>query len=583
MSAIKIYIAFTDDEVSQFELIKSKKDKILAYGDIATANCVDATSFSNIDLASYVKETRIFFDNVGQKYKLDLKAFSNNALECSIRPTLRYVEALRLLVETNNVSDIVFSQKNLFCKGQVSYYMAEHESQGRKLYSRQASMQEDIVKFANDKQWKVSYLQKNVSFYRVNVLVRDCAVFGFRLLSDFKKSFFKVKTNPNNDYDAVFIVRTRVQFDFIRPLIDSSDLKIAIYCGSSSMQDSTFEYASLSYQSCSNISVMSLSSVGSFLVLSQYLSVLWKYLFLKKMVYSCNKISIDLSQALREVLIMSPEVSIYEFSLAKSLNDRSGIRKGVLFSCEQKSPHAYIDAKIAREKGYRPVQIMCCDQEKNDLPYPVFSDRYLTDTRSRMDLFKKSWSSLTDKLAYEGCIKLLNLDHHAGVLDKPKYDYCYFSHVSEVNQNTRVIAFLEYICDKKNTQFCIKLHPRDNGAWLKNAPRKRSAIFKHGDIGNMELFSSFEIGISNPSAVVMDLLCHAKKFIFLDIIKSYNTIDYVYVDSLYSGVVTNFHSFEEVITKELVKDDDIRSLRERVFGVEEEVFNLTAFVNKFIR
>ena len=363
----------------------------------------------------------------------------------------------------------------------------------------------------------------------------------------------------------ILVVRSSTQLEFVRPLLEQCNVELTLYCGKVFSEENIFHKAIELTAALDNIQVVELdpSSLGE--VIKHYSNAVLKILTLKNVFYLKGDVRICVKQAIREILIMATEVELYKAQLQRSIPSND-FGNSILFTCEQKSPHGYIDSCVAIEKGYICVQLMTCDQECNDLPYPVYGDCFFVDTLKRLDLFRLNWSTSTESIYYEGSIKLLG---NQGKLKShiSKFKFCYFADISEIEHNLKTIKYLELeSIENGGFKYCIKLHPRDDGNWIKKMNFSNGTVIRHGDVSSADLFLSFDIAISNPSAVVMDLLCRDRVFIYLNILKFYRNVENVYTDQYYKGIVNKWQDFSILLKDPSILNSEVKALKKRVFG-----------------
>ena len=80
---MKLYIAFSANDVVQFSKLSGRSDVILACSDVITDQCVDVASFS-FDEREAVLSVRKFFQCQSTEAGM-AQGFANNFWECSLR------------------------------------------------------------------------------------------------------------------------------------------------------------------------------------------------------------------------------------------------------------------------------------------------------------------------------------------------------------------------------------------------------------------------------------------------------------------------------------------------------------------
>lgn len=577
-----IYIAFTKKEFVRYSELVTSEDIILAYTD-----CIDTNKRCNsfdvsdiqVNWAEQVALVRELFTVLSEDKKLDLNGYANNFFECSIRLSVQYIESLKFY--SSHHHKVIFSDK-LFGKGRPNYYLSEHESQGQLMYDRKSALQNSIEQVVKSLGLEIKYLGHKFNYQRLSNTLRDTAVFSVRFLKALKVS---VKKQPDIRLETLeksqfyVVLRTHAQFSAIKQILETSTNSVTIICSSTFIQRNLFNSVHRWAESLNFIQVINLPEAKIGLTIKTYLKTL------KSSVSGFNKLlngdgfKIDIKQACREVIIMSAELELYRNRLENFLPLAE--ENSIFLTCEQKSPHAYAEINLARLKGYKTIQIMACDQEANDLPIPAVADVYLTDTLKRKKLFESKWSTKISTLKYLGPLRQSELKFINSTAIK-EFDVCYFAHVTEINQNKEIINLLEKLkLQSSSFKYCIKLHPRDSGGWLKEVPISEKIIYTSLDITNEELYNKFKVAISNPSAVVMELLCHFKPFIFIDILESYKHVDFVSCDDEYPGYTKTIDAIPELLSAKYDLNKEVSSLHSRVFGDTAKVVCKSDLVSVF--
>ena len=94
---MKIFVAFTETDVELFNSIVTSDDIVVGYSDIYADNMYDVGTIK-IRLDEHMEFIRELVKKVSLSSDIDLKGFANNFFECTIRPSLRYIEAIRNLL-----------------------------------------------------------------------------------------------------------------------------------------------------------------------------------------------------------------------------------------------------------------------------------------------------------------------------------------------------------------------------------------------------------------------------------------------------------------------------------------------------
>ena len=577
-----IYIAFNKKELAGFCSLREHNDIIFVSSEFLEKDLqegiVDVTDIK-VDWAPYVEEVRDFFGYYQEQNDIDLRGYANNFFECTLKILIQYASAINYYKKSHE--GITFAQSQLI-RGKPNYYLGEHESQGRFLYSRNFALQSSLEDFSTSLGLSLNYIDRIVNYQRLTNIIRDTSVFFVRFWRGIKPSFSNWKRKKNalstKNTNLYVILRSYAQFSSIQGVLEEKAEPITVICADTffggSLENRLQGWAGLH----PNVTLYSLEELGALSTTKEYIKTISRLLFTPNYQIKFDLFSVDVSQALREVIIMSAELNLYRSRLDVVLPETDSM--SIFLSCEQKSPQAYIEACIANSKGFKTVQVMACDQAANDLPFPIVSDLFITDTLKRKVLFEKNWSTKLDKLRYLGPLRQVLSEPNC---EKKTFDVCYFSHAAEVEQNQAIVELLDSFRKKQPLfDFCIKLHPRDKGLWIDHSCVERQAIFTSSNINNNELYNEFEIAISNPSAVVMDLLINLKPFIFIDTIPDFKHVDFVSCDEFYLGYTAKISSIDNILENRMLLYEDVKKLHKRVFGENPQQFN-QACLRKVLR
>ena len=111
------------------------------------------------ELSSKVRD---LFDLTESKCGVDsLSGFANNFYECAVAPVYSYIVALNDLLEglikRQKSVEVWFPAKHVFKSKHSAYFMAEHESQGTRLYSREAVFLPYLEEICKEKNVIIKY------------------------------------------------------------------------------------------------------------------------------------------------------------------------------------------------------------------------------------------------------------------------------------------------------------------------------------------------------------------------------------------------------------------------------------------
>lgn len=584
----KFFIAFNNDDLSVFKDINDRQKILVGFSDL------EADDFFNLSTVE-VDHSKLFllvnelFEYNSSLANITFDCFKNNFYECTLLPLARIMTFI-----DNNVDpqydEIIFARKIISNSTDgPSYYMAEHESHRTFFYERACSFQPPLELYLRSKSIHFNHLGKKISFNWVKNLIRDGVVFSALLLNSLSNLFIRNRRGYLNDdvkiKRSLILIRSRAQLDFIQELVIGANTDVTILVLPSSTSDKfLYKMCQNRFATESHVSVFCQYSgfIDIIKALLRTFSIYFKF-YLSPSIKKSNATQDGFlfNRAFCEMSLISFSTSLYSKLLGDFL-DSNVNSYDVVFTCEQKSPQAYIDSFIARMCGIKSVQLMTCDQADDLIPSPVPSDLFVVDTNRTENMFRESWTSVVDveKIKYLGSIKSLQLQRVRQDVDKFIYDYCYFCHLTEVEQNLKVIEILEDHCSTYKKTFCLKLHPRDNNRWLAGLNLINGHLINNQNFNQEEFFSSFEIALSNPSSVVMDLLACSKKFIFINNLLTYQSLPNVYVDEFYSSVLTDLSLLSGSL-KNGVDNNEFTNLRKRILGdsnVEVSLENITRYL-----
>ncbi len=224
----------------------------------------------------------------------------------------------------------------------------------------------------------------------------------------------------------------------------------------------------------------------------------------------------------------------------------------MLFSLEQKAPHAWVDAVMARKLKLKPVQIKQCNQLYRPLPEPVFSDLFLCDTPQVMHNFRQVWPEQLNNVDYIGTFNAVTVPPEHKKTDVPKSSaikLCFFLGVhTDVNRAT--LSILHSWQQKTNVQIFIKPHPRHHQCYKSIIPGA------HIISNQTSLFGSFcqqfDLALTYPSGVVSDLLSTTLPFV------------------IYTPDHMDYHSIkEDSALDKIAKATSVEALHDTLLRIEE--------------
>lgn len=486
-----------------------------------------------------------------------LLGYANNFFECSIAPIAGYLYTLDKLIKENppHSVEVWLATKYINSAGSLCYYMAEHESQGRRLYSRNIVFSHYIRAYcsAND----ITLRNKHINFaphqYIYNEL-RIWSVFVYRFFRDVRAAVpFKNEVTDSSEIDKrtelVVASRTTSQTESIAGFIIACKINALIIAGSSFLDEGRNSTFSKSLASkCSSIKYLSIQNSSVRSVIRSYWNSFLRIIFYKPPKLKLCGCVIDANQATKEVFVMLPELICYRDRLSKALSQKCLTDRKQFVTLEQKSPHAFADAQVARKYNFTCIQVMQCDQHPRYLPYPVVGDYFLTDTQRMADDLIRLMPSLSRKIKYIGSFKSLTFPsrgHRYSLRNKVKPVLCYFTHSDDIDSNKEVISVLISASRTLDYKLVIKLHPRDRPT--NYAKFKDVDIISDHDTVKSELFSSLDLAVTAPSGVVNELIHANVPFLLCGFFPGMNPNSYGYWSNEYIGCLTSINSLDPAL------------------------------------
>ena len=308
-------------------------------------------------------------------------------------------------------------------------------------------------------------------------------------------------------YEKIFIIRSSSQAITIIPYLELSDEKILIVVGSTETDKNAYELLSVKLCEKKNITIHKGVQPSFLLILKIYLGSILKILKRKNYFFVHKGITFNLKQSLSEMIVMNAGLDVYKYEIQKCI---SNIQSNFIFSFEQKSPHAFIDAEIAKNKKILSAQIQCVQQSFEDIPKPVPADFFLCETTKIQNAFSKSWSSDQDKLRYVGSFSgIESTKTFKNVNLASKIRICLFLG-TEKDVNIKFLKNFSANLKIDKFDIIIKSHPRDSEKYDSIFP-----LLKHVNKYQTSFFDftrDFDLAITFPSGVISDLLYVGKPF-----------------------------------------------------------------------
>ncbi|MDB5866699.1 MAG: hypothetical protein JWO70_4505 [Betaproteobacteria bacterium] len=513
-----------------------------------------------------------------------LPGFANAYYECTTMPLARYIAALNSAIavmrERGGAFEVVFPRKLLLQRRTSAYYMSEYELQGVRLYSREAVFLPYLVEVCGQKNATHRFSGVTglspVLWFELSRVWLVFAVRFFAALAGLRPASQRVQRGPGapvqSETDVVVVSRSPAQSEVISPFLRSTGLRASMVAAES------FFTRGANWKACMQVAAAAPGTVHAVRLrrpslrrlVGVYLKAASLILTKKKETLEVVGVAVDITQSIRELLVMLPDLVVYAEALEAEVSAMPQPAWRVLLTFEQKSPHGLADALTARKLGLKCVHVMQCDQFAHVLPFPVFGDWFLTDSRTNQARFAEVWGADASRVAYVGsfkaCVDSVDNTAAVAVADRPRV-WCFFANY-DVHLNRRVLAALREIAVAKHLDVLIKLHPRDSRECYRQFSDMR--IVAEGDLSKTELFASFTHAITFPSGVVLDLLFSAKPYLLLNFGGVTASEKFIYGDADYAGLVGNLDGLERaldepawlerefaVFRQELMKNNDI--------------------------
>ena len=340
-----------------------------------------------------------------------------------------------------------------------------------------------------------------------------------RLYQDVRAGFQsgRVSQIEAKSFERIFIVRTLGQANTIIPYLRNSTLNSLVINIPAMLGYSNAALDTVAFRE--NVTVVTARQARLRFVFFAYLMSLINIFRRRKTYFVFDDITLNVTQALKEVEVMSAKLLCYQHTLLATLDNKYIGQNALVFSLEQKSPHAWVDSLVARKNYVKPVQVKQCNQLALPLPEPVFSDFYLCDTPHIKEMFHKSWPADRAKVKYIGTISMIStpglkkdlmLGESAVTNANSLIKVCFVSGVhSSVNLET--INSLDHLRRRKKIKLIVKLHPRDKFRYDSLFPEIKFVTTQHSIFSDFA--NQFDLAITYPSGIVMDLVSSGLPFI----------------------------------------------------------------------
>jgi hypothetical protein len=303
-------------------------------------------------------------------------------------------------------------------------------------------------------------------------------------------------------FDKLFIIRSVGQAITIIPYLSLTQERICLVIGPSFTDTGSFSMLKRLLGKRENISIIRACNLGVREILISYLKTVAKIFRCEKAIFRYKGLNINLTQALREIIVMNVGLDIYRKQLHVSIEELSS---SFIFSLEQKSPHAFVDAEIANSANTASAQIQTCQQAFFDIPNPVPADFFLCETPKVRDSFRDSLTRHTNRMRYIGSFQGVGAKRNLHDCQKDGHilRICLFLGMG-ISSNASLLQDFSEFAQTNNVEITVKLHPRDR--------QRYSSVFPQGTYvtsyaeGFSEFSGAFDLAVTFPSGVISDLL-----------------------------------------------------------------------------
>ncbi|MDC0090003.1 hypothetical protein OAI66_00815 [Gammaproteobacteria bacterium] len=546
----KVFIALSNNDVAYAIEHVTENDIILT--DLFCPNhkgqTVEAV-FEDSSDTTLVSKVSNWFNIQSELHDFSF-GYANAFYQSCIRPLSGYLTSIDKILAVKNIEHIIFHfPVSLKLKRRTStYFLSEYESAGVILYDRHSTLMPYIEDYleANQLKYHVESNKLALQHFIYNP-IRLWSVFLLRLLGDISISIKKLlalnQKIIKGSYDELFILRTSGQAITIIPYLLSARKKICLVVSSSFVKDGLSSMLTSLTEKKENIVIVHAESPNFIKTFKIYLKTIKKIFHCRDKIFLYKGININFTQALREIIVMNAGLSIYKMQVYKKINESPS---SFIFSLEQKSSHAYVDAEIARNFKTPSAQIQWCQQAFFDLPHPVFADFFLCETPKIQKCFQDSWSKHTDKLRYIGSLQGVTAEQKQKVgqnhLDNLRI--CLFLGVLNSSNSDLLKHFSEFAQQNK-VELLVKLHPRDRKSYSSILPN--ATYFTSYEKGFIEFSKTFDVAVTFPSGVISDLIYSEVPFlVYIPNEKTYQDTEYEYLPGNMKPVVSISSLFKKI-------------------------------------
>lgn len=586
----EVFVAISSDDVSNAIERVTENDIILSdvFCPEHTGKTVEAI-FKDASDPTLVSKVSNWFNDQSFRHGFSF-GYANAFYQSCIRPLSGYICGIDEILAVEGKEHVVFVLPvSLIWKRRTSnYFLAEYESAGVNLYDRHSVLLPYIEDYliANQLTYKGGKRKLALQYLIYNPL-RLWVVFLARMARDLsasiKKSSIRDERLIIRSPDELFIIRTVGQAITIIPYLRLTKKNILLVIGTSFTDDGPFRMLTRLLGAKENITIVRAVSPSFDKIFLIYLKAFKNIFSCRESVFPHKGINIKFSQALREIIAMNAGLNVYRMQIRGCINE---FTPSFIFSLEQKSAHAYVDAELAKMLKAPSAQIQWCQQAFFDIPNPVSADFFLCETPKIQECFENSWTKHTERLRYIGSLQGITTEETLEFSRKncDVSRICLFLGV-EAFSNRALLKYFSEFTQLNNLELLVKLHPRDGKCYSSLFPDAKYFTSYESDF--LDFSKNFDVAITFPSGVISDLIYARVPFlVYIPEDKEYQNTESEYLpDGLepMTSIASIFDSLKnieelvcnhECILTNFIKDNalitDIESIELNLGGLVDE-------------
>jgi hypothetical protein len=524
------------------------------------------------DSQRLVRNTLSFLEELSAEVDFEnIVAFSNTFYECTLCTLCSYIETLDDLLRsilTAERIEVWFLRRIPPSFRGSAYFMAEHESQGQRLYDRYQIIAPYLIDVCKKYNFIPSFALKSTSITQyIFSVIRVAGVFAAKLYVSMRNHIASQPHEsfaPNEAADIFILSRSKMQTESIARYSLDSEFRFHFFLGQTFL-DRGYNRKYFEDILCENKknAATYITDPDFSLLVRDYIKAIYLLFLNRRWHFEYRGVRINLTFAVKELIVMVPELNSYHRSLINGLKHIKKPKLDLALSSEQKSPHAYIDAKVLKAHNIKCAHVMLVDQHIRPLPAPFFGEYFFTDTFRSASLMQLAYSAFSSRIFYVGSFKALGWPEFGGFkrnFVQIRRRICFFTQSAASNQddyrcNFLVIKTLFQIFSTDVFDLVVKLHPRDRLAnYTENALGFNLTPFVYFGNDKGDFFSTNSLNITFPSGVVFECIFSNKPLIILGFGPGKNFKSYQYWDDDYIGCISEMSSLQSVVAKNLYPD-----------------------------